>query len=238
MKKFLVIAMALHSLLFLNYNRYQTLGDSNISVRTNIPISYNVISAEQRLDGINQIKGGEEKQPEPEIKKEENVPKLEKKEEPEIKSKMSRDKKKEEVKKEEKKSENPKQTKKIKKETAEKINPDDIFTKNGNFTTNSDGTYTAVSSKGISFEIISQIDPDYPRQAEVIRYNKTVVVEVRFLVDLNGNVEDIKILKSHEKFGFDKEVISAVKKWKFKPIVYNNRKIKVYFNKEFIFTPK
>ncbi len=238
MKKFFVIALVLHSLLFLNYNRYQTLGDPNISVRTNIPISYNVISAEQRLDGINQIKGGEEKQPEPEIKKEENVPKIEKKDEPEIKSKMSKDKKKEEVKKEEKKSENPKQAKKTKKETTEKINPDDIFIKNGNFTANSDGTYTAVSSKGISFEIISQIDPDYPRQAEVIRYNKTVVVEVRFLVDLNGNVEDIKILKSHEKFGFDKEVISAVKKWKFKPIVYNNRKIKVYFNKEFVFTPK
>lgn len=122
MKKFFVIALVLHSLLFLNYNRYQTLGDPNISVRTNIPISYNVISAEQRLDGINQIKGGEEKQPEPEpeIKKEENVPKIEKKDEPEIKSKMSKDKKKEEVKKEEKKSENPKQAKKTKKETTEK----------------------------------------------------------------------------------------------------------------------
>ena len=70
------------------------------------------------------------------------------------------------------------------------------------------------------------------------RYNKTVIVEAKFLVGENGNIEDIKIIKSHEKFGFDREVISALKKWKFKPIVYNNRNIKVYFNKEFIFTPK
>ena len=117
-------------------------------------------------------------------------------------------------------------------------NPDDVFTKSGNFTANLDGTYTAISSKGINFEIITQVDPDYPRQAEIIRYNKSVTVEVRFLVDLNGNIENIEILKSHEKFGFDKEVLSALKKWKFKPIVYNGRKIKVYFNKEFVFNPK
>lgn len=70
------------------------------------------------------------------------------------------------------------------------------------------------------------------------RYNKTVIVEAKFLVGTDGSVEDIKIIKSHEKFGFDKEVISALKKWKFKPVVYKGRNIKVYFNKEFIFTPK
>ena len=110
--------------------------------------------------------------------------------------------------------------------------------KETNFIENSDGTYTAVSSKGIDFKILSQVDPNYPRQAEMIKYNKTVIVEAKFLVGENGNVEDIKIIKSHEKFGFDKEVVSALKKWKFKPIVYNRKIIKVYFNKEFIFTPK
>ena len=82
-------------------------------------------------------------------------------------------------------------------------------------------------------------NPSYPRQAEIARYNQIVKVEVKFLVNLEGDVEDIKILKSHKnKFGFDKEVISALKKWKFKPIKYNGKGIKVYFNKEFVFTPK
>ncbi len=237
MIKYFIAALLLHSLLFFSYQRYNTLGDPNFSVRSNIPISYNIVNAEQRIDSMKQVKGGEEVQSEPEEKEPDLKP--EKKEEPEIKSKISNDKKKEEPKKEKKVSEKVKNSKKnSEKPVDKKVQNNDGFIGNENFTLNSDGSYTAISSKGINFEIITQTDPDYPRQAEVIRYNKTVAVEVRFLVDLEGNVENIKILKSHEKFGFDKEVISAVKKWKFKPIIYNGRKIKVYFNKEFVFIPK
>lgn len=240
MIRYFIIALALHSLFFININRNKTLGNPNLSIKRNIPISYNVINRDERADSmLMQQASYEEPEPEPEIEK-----KVEKEPEPEIKSKMSKNEKKEEVKKEEPKKEKPKPKKKTDKKNTKK-NPhekiadqhDDI-TKNGNFTANSDGTYTAISSKGINFEIITQIDPTYPRQAEVIRYNKTVIVEAKFLVGLDGNVEDIKITKSHEKFGFDKEVISALKRWKFKPIHYNGTKIKVYFNKEFVFTPK
>lgn len=235
MIKYLLIALILHLLLFLNISRYKTLGDPNLSLKTNIPISYNSINIEQRIDNIKKIKGGEETEPESYEKEQEDTKDKEtekkvEKAETEIKSKMSNNKKEKEVKKQKKK--------KNKTEKTVKKNSDDIFTKSGNFIANLDGTYTAISSKGINFEIITQVDPDYPRQAEIIRYNKSIIVEVRFLVNLNGNIEDIKILKSHEKFGFDKEVISALKKWKFKPIVYNGKNIKVYFNKEFIFNPK
>ena len=235
MIRYLLIALILHLFLFLNISRYKTLGDPNLSLKTNIPISYNSINIEQRIDNIQKVKGGKETEPESyekeqEDTKEKEIEKKVEKIEPEIKSKMSNNKEKKEVKKQEKK--------KKKAEKPVEKNPDDVFTKNGNFTANLDGTYTAISSKGINFEIITQVDPDYPRQAEIIRYNKSVTVEVRFLVDLNGNIENIEILKSHEKFGFDKEVLSALKKWKFKPIVYNGRKIKVYFNKEFVFNPK
>lgn len=115
---------------------------------------------------------------------------------------------------------------------------DDAFAKNGNFTANADGTYTAFSAKGLDFKITHQVDPDYPRQAEVIRYGKTVIVEAKFLVDIKGKIEKIEIIKSHKKFGFDKEVIKALRKWKFKPIEYKGKKLKVYFNKKFIFKSK
>ncbi len=234
MTKYFLAALFIHGLLFLSFNKNKTLGNPEIFVKKNIPISYNTVSAEQRIDGMNKTKKNEIKEEISETKIE--TPEKIQKTEPEIKSKISNNKeKKSEKKKQIKKSE---KNKNIEKNNMQKTNADDIFTKNENFTINSDGTYTAVSSKGINFEIISQTDPDYPKQAEVIRYNKTVTVEVRFLVDLNGNIEDVKILKSHEKFGFDREVLSALKKWKFKPIEYKGRKIKVYFTKEFVFTPK
>lgn len=245
MTKYIIIALILHSFFFININRNQTLGDPNFSIRRNIAISYNVINKDERADNMRMEQAFQEEvesEPEKEIEK-----KVEKEPEPEIKSKMSKEKKEEEKKekpKEEPKKEKNKNKKDNKKKhekkeiTEKKPNPDDVFTKSGNFTANADGTYTAISSKGIDFKIITQIDPAYPRQAEAIRYNKTVSVEARFLVDLNGNVEDIKILKSHSKLGFDREVIAALKRWKFRPIQYNGRRIKVYFNKEFIFTPK
>ena len=124
------------------------------------------------------------------------------------------------------------------KESSEKQNSENIFTKSGNFTVNSDGSYTAISSKGIDFEIINEVTPDYPRQAEIAGFKQIVIIEAKFLVDLNGNVENIQIIKSYGKFGFDKEVIKALKKWRFKPITYQGKKIKVYFNKEFVFAPK
>ena len=107
-----------------------------------------------------------------------------------------------------------------------------------NFVANADGTYTAYSARGLDYRIVHQVEPEYPRQAEVIRYAKTVIVKARFLVDTEGRVEDIEILQSHKKFGFDKEVRRALRKWKFKPIVFKGRKLKVHFAKEFIFRPK
>ena len=58
--------------------------------------------------------------------------------------------------------------------------------KRDNFIENSDGTYTAIASSGIDFKIIKQVNPNYPKQAEKLRYDKTVVIEVKFLVGLNG----------------------------------------------------
>lgn len=105
-------------------------------------------------------------------------------------------------------------------------------------TANGDGTYNAVSNHGIKYKIVKEITPTYPKQAENIRYRKKVMVKAKFLVDQSGNVKNISIVKSHSNLGFDQAVIDALGKWKFSPIVYNGKVISVYFQKEFIFEPK
>lgn len=105
-------------------------------------------------------------------------------------------------------------------------------------TANADGTYNAVSNHGIKYKITREITPAYPKQAENIRYRKKVIVRAKFLVDQFGNVKNISIIDSHSKLGFDQAVIDALGKWKFSPIVYNGNVISVYFQKEFVFEPK
>lgn len=240
MKKYFLIAAVIHGFFFIHISSKNTLGNPDFSIKKNIPISYNVVNSRENISGAKIIK--QEKIEEIKEEKTEPVKNEEIKSVPEFESKMTRDKKdiKEEEKKPEKnkKTENKKPQKKSETVKKENKNSGENTIKETNFIENSDGTYTAVSSKGIDFKILKEISPNYPRQAEMARYNKTVIVEAKFLVGTDGSVEDIKIIKSHEKFGFDKEVISALKKWKFKPVVYNGRNIKVYFNKEFIFTPK
>lgn len=223
MKRYFLIAFLIHMCFFIRINNKKTLGDNNIPIKRNIPISYNIKSSKE---SIGQRAVIQEEKVEP-IKEE---PKKEIKEE--IKSKISKEESKKEIKKEKTLKNKPQKKRKA---SEEKIPREE---KRDNFIENSDGTYTAISSSGIDFKIIKQVDPNYPKQAEKLRYDKTVVIEVKFLVGLNGEIEKIEVLKSNKKFGFDKEVIQALNKWKFEPIVYRGKKIKVYFNKEFVFTPK
>ena len=104
-----------------------------------------------------------------------------------------------------------------------------------NFISDGDGIYIALSSKGINYQIINEVEPDYPSQAESIGYSKQVKVTVKFLVGLKGNVEKAEITQSHKDLGFDAEVMKAIKKWRFKPIYHNGKNIKVYFVKTFVF---
>ena len=107
-----------------------------------------------------------------------------------------------------------------------------------NFISDGDGSYIALSSKGINYQIINEVEPDYPSQAESIGYSKQVKVTVKFLVGLKGNVEKADITQSHKDLGFDAEVMKAIKKWRFKPIYHNGKNIKVYFVKTFVFDPQ
>lgn len=219
MKKYVLLAVIFHSLLFLKLNNFMTLGDK-IDSRESIPISFNIKNLPPRVDRMmanNQVEEVKE------FEKIEDKNSKEGKIEKEVKKK-DKDTKKVGKKKSQKKS-----------KTQQKVGKKNNNLKNDGLIENSDGTYTATSSKGIDFKILNSVDPNYPRQAQMLGYRKDVIIEVKFLVGLDGKVSDIRILKSHKKFGFDNEVIIALKKWRFQPIVYNGKKIKVYFIKEFIF---
>lgn len=92
-----------------------------------------------------------------------------------------------------------------------------------NFIADGDGTYIALTSEGINYQIINEVEPDYPSQAESIGYSNQVKVTVKFLVGLKGNVEKAEIIKSHKDLGFDAEVMKAIKKWRFKPIFHKGK---------------
>ena len=107
-----------------------------------------------------------------------------------------------------------------------------------NFIVDGDGIDIALTSEGINYQIINEVEPDYPSQAESIGYSKKVQVTVKFLVGLKGNIEKAEIIKSHKDLGFDAEVMKAIKKWRFKPIFHKGKNIKVYFTKTFVFEPQ
>lgn len=109
------------------------------------------------------------------------------------------------------------------------------FEDKNRFTLGDDGVFTAVISDGIEFEIIKEIDPHYPIIATKMGYKGKGEVVVEFLVDLNGHIQDIEFISGESRYGFKEEVVKALKQWRFKPIIYKGKKIKVNFEKTFIF---
>lgn len=88
---------------------------------------------------------------------------------------------------------------------------------------------------GLSYSILKDSVPKYPIQAKKIGYKKQVVIKTKFLVNYQGEIENIEILEGIEGFGFREEVLKALKTFKFTPVFYKDEKIKLYFYKDFIF---
>ena len=66
---------------------------------------------------------------------------------------------------------------------------------------------------------IVRIDPQWPREALISCIEGYVEVEVTIGAD--GSVKDVSIIASEPKRMFDRNVIRAVLKWKFKPRIIN-----------------
>ncbi|HYC91209.1 MAG TPA: TonB family protein [Thermoanaerobaculia bacterium] len=75
--------------------------------------------------------------------------------------------------------------------------------------------------------VIQRVDPVYPPEAKEKRIAGIVIVEA--VIDRNGNVGDVKVLKSLP-FGLDQAAADAVKQWKFRPGTRNGEPVDVIFN--------
>ena len=74
--------------------------------------------------------------------------------------------------------------------------------------------------------------------AKKANFTKEVVIKTKFLVGLNGRVEEVIFLDNFTSYGFRKEVEKALKQWEFAPIIYQGHNIKMYFYKDFRFNVK
>ena len=252
MKKYILISLVLHLIILFGFGVMQTtqLGKDEPKNQV-VPIAFVAKQISENPGGkVLDTEEREKQSPEPpkpkvEKKKEEKKTeekKVEKKpEKKEIENNIpSKDAKPVEKQSETTTSENTSSTDKGENTSSDnsssKGSGDDGF--GSNFISDGDGSYIALSSKGINYQIINEVEPDYPSQAESIGYSKKVKVTVKFLVGLKGNVEKTEITQSHKDLGFDTEVMKAIKKWRFKPIYHNGKNIKVYFVKTFVFDPQ
>lgn len=223
--KFYIFSFILHLILFFSVIKFPTkeikLDSKNVVVYLN----------ELKVEG----KGNPEPAP---------LKNLEKKEIVEEKKEIKKIEKKKSVKKIEKKkvskkvNSTKKKVEKVVEENSEVVevqqkvfNPLDGLVKDGT------GTYIGDqrSSQGIGYRIKREVDPSYPLMAKKVGFKDEVVIQTKFLVGLDGKVEEIIFLNDFTKYGFQKEVEKALKKWEFEPIIYHGKNIKMYFYKDFRF---
>lgn len=95
--------------------------------------------------------------------------------------------------------------------------------------------YTEPNAKSV-FENPKPIVTVKPNISE-IEITKPVKVWVKCFVDEEGNVKDVKILKSDLK-NLNDPVLKAVTQWKFKPAILNGKVYATYVSIPFEFTPK
>lgn len=105
------------------------------------------------------------------------------------------------------------------------------------FTSLADGTYAVKNQgvSGISYEFISSPNPKYPFAAKKIGYIKTVEVKVKFLIGLDGRVEDIFFYGDDPGVGFRDEVRKTLKEWRATPVTLKGKPVKLFFYKGFTF---
>ncbi|SDG64527.1 outer membrane transport energization protein TonB [Selenomonas sp. WCT3] len=105
------------------------------------------------------------------------------------------------------------------------------------FTPNGDGTYTAASSAGISYQLLRDAEAIYPDEATSIGYSNAVEVVAQIMVGLDGSVESVTILNNPPNLGFREAAQEALWSMRFAPIYYQGVNVRVPFEKHLIFQP-
>ncbi|HEU5250703.1 MAG TPA: TonB family protein [Thermoanaerobaculia bacterium] len=74
-------------------------------------------------------------------------------------------------------------------------------------------------------QLINRVEPSYPEAARKARMEGVVILEA--IITANGNVEDVKVLKSVNPL-LDAAATRAVQQWKYRPATLNGRAVRVY----------
>lgn len=231
MNKFYILSAIFHGIVIFFLFGFAKDEELKFKEKNTMVVSVKNRKAVSNNSNISSVKQSEQKE---EIQEEKIRPKEKQVEEDIIREKVKKIVKKEEVKK--KNSETKKSDNKEQKNRSNKVKESyNEFEDQNRFLQGEDGVFTAVSLDGIEYEILKEVDPQYPIKARKIGYNGIGSVKVKFLVDTDGIVKEIKFISGESKFGFREEVEKALRKWKFKPIIYKGKIIKVHFEKEFKF---
>ena len=109
-----------------------------------------------------------------------------------------------------------------------------------NFIQTNDGSLAAKNQwvDGLIIKYINTPNPKYPSLAKKLGVKGEFLVKVRFLVDIHGDVEEIKFYSDPlcKKYGFENEVKKVIQNWKTEPIRFHEKLVKVYFYKTFRFS--
>jgi protein TonB len=74
---------------------------------------------------------------------------------------------------------------------------------------------------------VNRVQPNYTDVARNAKVSGVVIVEA--VIDRNGNVDQVKVIKGLP-MGLSEEAEKAVRKWKFKPGTLNGQPVDVIFN--------
>jgi periplasmic protein TonB len=80
---------------------------------------------------------------------------------------------------------------------------------------------------------ISAPQPQYTEIARKARIQGVVIVQA--IINKQGNVTDVKVLKGLP-MGLDQAAVDAIRKWKFEPATLNGKPVDVYYNLTVNFT--
>ena len=96
------------------------------------------------------------------------------------------------------------------------------------------GEFVAVE---VQPQVINKVSPVYPELARRAGGEGKVLVDI--LVDKEGKVRDVKILKpSGANVGFEEAALEAVKKWTFSPAIQNGKPVACWLTLPILFTVK
>jgi|GEM_PF-1389173 len=117
------------------------------------------------------------------------------------------------------------------------LNKDNLQSENFIF---KDNSYIAKNQdvQGLSYSFIRTPEPRYPNMARRAGIKDEVVIQVRFLVNEKGRVEEIIFYDNVTSYGFREEVTRALNNWQLSPVTIGDKVVKMYFYKVFRFNVK